>query len=120
MKEPLNLFRRSLDDFGSRVHVVGAAQWGNRTPCDPWTVRDLVNHVVWAQSWTPPLLAGESVAQIGTRFDGDLLGESPAAAWDLVQRAAFAAAAGADLDRRLELVYGELSVGSTSNFRSQS
>ena len=66
--------------------------------------------VVWAQSWTPRLLAGESVAEIGTRFDGDLLGESPAAAWDLAQQAAFAAAAGADLDRRLELVYGELSV----------
>jgi uncharacterized protein (TIGR03086 family) len=69
-----------------------------------------VQRVVWAQSWTPRLLAGESVAEIGTRFDGDLLGESPAAAWDLAQQAAFAAAAGPDLDRRLELVYGELSV----------
>jgi uncharacterized protein (TIGR03086 family) len=37
-------------------------------------------------------------------------GSRPPPPGDLAQQAAFAAAAGADLDRRLELVYGELSV----------
>src|SRR4029077_15555757 len=32
--------------------------------------------------WVPPLAGGSSVADIGSRLDGDQLGDDPVAAWD--------------------------------------
>lgn len=37
----------------------------------------LVNHVVAKDRWTPPLLAGRTIADVGDRLDGDLLGADP-------------------------------------------
>jgi uncharacterized protein (TIGR03086 family) len=41
-------------------------------------VRALVNHVVGEQCWVQPLLEGQTIAEVGDRFDGDVLGEDPA------------------------------------------
>ena len=49
------------------------------TPCADWDVRALVNHVVGEDRWTAPLLGGSTIAEVGDRFDGDLLGADPAA-----------------------------------------
>jgi uncharacterized protein (TIGR03086 family) len=68
--------------FDAAVHAVGADDWGRRTPCTEWSVRDLVNHVVCEQLWAPHLLAGATLHDVGTRFDGDVLGEDPIAAWE--------------------------------------
>jgi uncharacterized protein (TIGR03086 family) len=102
---------RALDGFDRRVRAVGADQWALVTPCDEWTVRDLVNHVVWAQRWTPLLVAGTDPAEVGTRFDGDLLGDDPVAAWADAERATREAAGHADLDRKISTVYGEMLAG---------
>ena len=32
--------------------------------------------------WAPPLLAGSTIAEVGDRFEGDVLGAEPKAAWD--------------------------------------
>jgi uncharacterized protein (TIGR03086 family) len=39
----------------------------------------------------PPLVAGSTVADIGSRFDGDQLGDDPVAVWDAAVRASRAA-----------------------------
>ena len=72
------LHRRTVDWWESRVDGVGPDAWGNSTPCDGWTVRDLVNHVVGEELWTVPLMEGATIADVGDRFDGDVLGERPA------------------------------------------
>ncbi len=82
MSELITLFRRSADGFGRHVHAVGSGQWHDPTPCDDWDVRTLVNHVAVEQLWVPPLAGGASVADIGSRLDGDQLGDDPVAAWD--------------------------------------
>ena len=43
------------------------------------TCASLVNHVVGEDRWTAPLLGGSTIAEVGDRFDGDLLGADPAA-----------------------------------------
>lgn len=101
---------RALNGFDQRVRAVGADQWELVTPCDEWTVRDLINHVVWAQRWTPLLVAGTNPAEVGTRLDGDLLGDDPVAAWADAVGATREAAGQADLDRKISTVYGEMSV----------
>jgi hypothetical protein len=40
-------------------------------------VRDLVNHVVAEEFWTAPLLRGKTIREVGSQFDGDVLGEDP-------------------------------------------
>lgn len=63
------------------VDTVPADRWDRPTPCAGWTVRDLVNHLTAEHLWAPRLLAGESLADVGDAYDGDVLGEDPPATW---------------------------------------
>ena len=91
-----DLFQRAGDLFAQRVHEVPEGAWDAPTPCTEWGIRELVNHVVGEQLWAVPLLNGESVEEVGSRFDGDLVGDDPVGVWDRAwaeSRAAFGAAA---------------------------
>jgi uncharacterized protein (TIGR03086 family) len=50
-------------------------------------VRDLVNHVVAEHLWVPHLLRGETISDVGDRYDGDVLGGDAVAAWDRARTA---------------------------------
>jgi uncharacterized protein (TIGR03086 family) len=77
----VGLHRAALAGFGQRVAGVGADDWRAATPCADWDVRALVAHVVEENRWTPPLLAGRTIADVGDELAGDLLGDDPQAAW---------------------------------------
>lgn len=85
------LMPRGAEGFGRRVHAVSADSWDAPTPDDQWTVRNLVAHLVTEHLWVPALLGGESVAKVGDRFAGDVLGDDPVAAWDSAIAASLAA-----------------------------
>jgi len=59
---------RALADFDRLVRAVPADRWDSPTPCAEWSVRDLVEHLVTEQLWVPPLLAGQTIAEVGDRF----------------------------------------------------
>ena len=100
--------RRACDDVSRRMELVGDDQWGFPTPCTEWDVRALVAHLVSGTSWVAPLVEGMTIAEVGDRFDGDLLGADPKGAW---HRAAVAAVAACDaavgLDRTVHLSFGD-------------
>lgn len=73
------MHRGAVAEFVRRVEAVGDDQWGSRTPCADWAVRDLVNHLVGEERWTPPLLAGSTIEEVGDALEGDLLGDDPRA-----------------------------------------
>ncbi len=104
----IDIHARALAEFGRRVATLRPEQRHNPTPCTDWDVNTLVSHLVNEQLWVPPMLAGQTVEQVGDRFDGDLLGDQPVRAW---QRAADAAhqafAAPGALDRQVHLSYGD-------------
>ena len=77
-----DLYVRAQDSFGERVHQISGDQWGAATPCADWDVRALVNHLVGEILWVVPLFEGATIADVGTRLDGDLLGDDPIEAWD--------------------------------------
>lgn len=77
----LDAHRHAMREFDDRVRAVRDDQWDNDTACAQWTARDLLNHLVAEQYWVPHLLGGATLAEIGDRFDGDLLGSDPLGAW---------------------------------------
>jgi uncharacterized protein (TIGR03086 family) len=102
-----DLHNRSVGAFVSSVVDIGAQAWSATTPCEGWSVRDLVNHVVGEELWAPPLLAGQTIADVGARFDGDVLGAQPvvvaqAAAADVVE-----AVERVDLEQTVHLSFGD-------------
>lgn len=104
----LDLYRNSLDAFLARVRMVREDQWHVPTPCTEWDVRTLVNHMVYEERWSVPLFAGATIAEVGDRFEGDLLGDDPvAAATDAVAQARKAVSAKGVLDRTVNLSFGD-------------
>jgi len=103
----VELHRRAVAEFGARVAHVRDDQWAGPTPCAEWDVRALVNHLVGENRWTAPLLAGRTIAEVGDRFDGDLLGSDARGAWASASEEALAAVGepGA-LDRTVHLSHG--------------
>ena len=74
---PAEQFRRVAGIFADRVRAVPAEAWSRPSPCDGWTARDVVGHMV---EWMPGFLAS-----IGIELaPGPAVTDDPAAAWDHV------------------------------------
>ena len=100
-------FARAVGEFDRRVRQIEDDQWDRPTPCSDWTVRDLVNHLVYEDRWAPPLLEGKTLEEVGDRFEGDLLGNAPKAAWEEASRGVLAAVrVDGVLERTVHLSYG--------------
>ncbi|MFN2527042.1 MAG: TIGR03086 family metal-binding protein [Actinomycetota bacterium] len=81
MRDVLDLLRRASTFFDQKVEQIKDDQWEDATPCTDWDVKELVRHMVYENLWIPPLLKGETADQVGDRYDGDILGNDPKAAW---------------------------------------
>lgn len=46
MSEIADRYRRLAGDFEARARAVGPEQWASQSPCEEWTARDVVRHVV--------------------------------------------------------------------------
>jgi nitrilase len=108
MPDVPELHRRAVEAFGRQVPHIGHRQWDDPTPCAEWSVRDLVNHVVGENAWTAPLFAGQTIEEVGDRFDGDLLGDDPAAVWSAyAAQATEAVQQPGAMDRTVHLSFGD-------------
>jgi uncharacterized protein (TIGR03086 family) len=101
-------FKRASDRFDSLVQQVRDDQWANATPCTEWDVRALVRHLVYENLWAPPLFEGQTIEQVGDRFEGDVLGADPKGAWQQASKAANSAVErdGA-MERTVHLSWGD-------------
>jgi uncharacterized protein (TIGR03086 family) len=73
---------RSLAATGEIVAGVAANQWDAPSVCDGWSVRELVNHIVAGNWWVAPLVEGQTIDEVGDRYDGDVLGDDAPAAYE--------------------------------------
>ncbi len=71
---PSERFRRVAGRFSDRAGEVPASAWDNPSPCDGWTARDIVRHLV---EWMPAFLTAAGV----TIAPGPSVDDDPAAAW---------------------------------------
>jgi hypothetical protein len=82
------LYTRAVTAFDTVLRTLPADRYAAPTPCVGWDVRALVNHVVGEDRWAAELLAGRTIADVGSDLDGDLLGADPVAAWSTATAAA--------------------------------
>jgi uncharacterized protein (TIGR03086 family) len=102
-----DLHRRTVAEFMKRLEGVGD-HWDAPTPCTDWDVRALVNHIVYEDLWTVPMMEGATIEEVGDRFEGDLLGDDPVAAGRAAAEAAtIAAASGLVAGRTVHLSFGD-------------
>jgi len=88
--DEIALLRRAGSEFERRLAAVRVDQLLQPTPCEEWTVRDLVSHVVGESIMSVRLLHGADAEQTMSGLHGDLLrGDA---------LAAFATAASAELE----------------------
>jgi uncharacterized protein (TIGR03086 family) len=83
--------QQALDHTARYVSGVKQGQWDAPTPDEEWDVRTLVNHVVSGNFWVSPLVEGKTIEEVGDRYDGDVLGEDPSAAYQQSAKEAAAA-----------------------------
>ena len=101
--------RRTIEWTEPRVSRVRPENWSMPTPCTEWDVRALLHHMVSGNLWVAPLVRGETIAEVGGRFDGDILGRDPSAAWRSAAEAACSAFEQEDaLDRIVNLSSGDV------------
>ena len=101
---------RHRDALGATRRVVagvGAHQWTEPTPCADWNVGELLNHLVAGNWWAAELARGATIDGVGSKLDGDQLGDDALNAYDRSADAAAAAfeAPGA-LDAPCAVSYG--------------
>ena len=70
---PAERFRRIAGGFTDRVEQVPADAWSNPAPCEGWTARDIVKHLV---EWVPNV-----IGKAGIEFAPVSVDEDPEAAW---------------------------------------
>ena len=93
------------------------AQWSLTVPKslqrDEITLRKLMNYYAYDDAWVPDTLAGKTMAEVGGKYDGDLLGENPKKNWDMIVAKAVSsvqALTDSDLERMTHLSYGDYPV----------
>jgi uncharacterized protein (TIGR03086 family) len=108
----VELHDRCGQHFSALVAGVRSDQWHDGTPCSEWDVRALVHHLLYEQVWVPPLMDGKTMAEIGDRFEGDLMGDDPSTWPALLAAAQFEAQAAiaqpGALERTVHLSYADV------------
>jgi len=109
-----DLHQRGVEGFLARLDALealaadGDDAWARPTPCPEWDVRALVNHLVYEDVWTVPLMEGATMAEVGDRYEGDLLGDDPIGFARAACHAAMTAAAtGIVAGRTVHLSFGD-------------
>ena len=71
------------------------------------TLREVVNYHAYDDIWVPATLAGLTIAEVGSKYDGDLLGDNPKVAWQAIVTTAISAVNQSNLDQIVHLSYGD-------------
>jgi uncharacterized protein (TIGR03086 family) len=73
--------RQAKEYFAKNLEQVAGDQWDLETPCDGWSVKELVQHVAYGNRWVTPLVEGKTIDEVGDALEGDALGDDPVGSW---------------------------------------
>lgn len=66
--QEVEVLRSAVGEFARRLEVIAEGQWDLLTPCQAWTVRDLVEHVIDGNRLAVALLDGATSEQAMARL----------------------------------------------------
>ncbi len=75
------LYVRAMESTRVFVDGVKTDEWHRPTPCSEWDVKQVANHIIGENLWAAELFQGKTIAEVGSRLDGDLAGDDPARAY---------------------------------------
>jgi uncharacterized protein (TIGR03086 family) len=100
----LTNYDRAATAAATILGKISFAQYGAPTPCDKWTVRDVVNHITYGNLMAAAILRDDKPPERGA----DYLGDDPPGAFDLsVAGAKIAMTAPGALERIVRTPLGE-------------
>lgn len=102
------LFTKAIEQGWHCVRQVDVSQLKNPTPCTEWDLEALINHMVYELMWVPEILHGKTVAEVGARYEGDLVRGNPLGAWQHAADAALVAVKSTDLQQQVHLSRGDV------------
>jgi uncharacterized protein (TIGR03086 family) len=85
------LLEKSLDQAARCIKFVRGEHLHNQTPCTDWDLQALLNHLVAEILWIPDMAAGKTIAQVGNKYEGDVLRGDAVQALTDASKAAMAA-----------------------------
>ena len=109
----IDVFILADEALRSVVDQIRDDQWEQRVPDDMTrkpgtTLRQTINYHAYDDAWVPDVLAGRTIAEVGDKYDGDLLGDHPKLTFaSIVETAVLTVRAFDDLDRIVHLSYGD-------------
>jgi uncharacterized protein (TIGR03086 family) len=112
------LLQRVVNETTDVVNDVRDDQLANPSPCDGWTVRDVINHITGGATMFAISAEQGSVPDevLGRLMGGDNLGDDPQAAWaKAATRAMEAFEQPGALDKTVKLPFGEMPAGVALN-----
>jgi uncharacterized protein (TIGR03086 family) len=109
--DPKKLYLYALGEATKVVERVGPEQMGWSTPDTEWTVHDLLQHITYELAWTADIVAGKTIAEVGDKYDGELLNGDPVDVWKDYESVTRVAVEACDLDGVAHLSYADKSVG---------
>jgi hypothetical protein len=111
-QEVFVLSERALSNV---IDQIQEQQWDQTTP--DWfqtgrqgkpTLRTIINYHAYDSAWVPEVLAGKTIAEVGSTYDGDLLGNDPKGSYRLYSERAIAVALKlTDPEQVVHLSYGD-------------
>jgi uncharacterized protein (TIGR03086 family) len=118
MTDAIALLQRVVDETDRLVDQTTAADLAAPTPCDGWTVRDLLNHITGGATMFAVSAESGSVPDdlLGQLMGGDHLGDDYVASWRAASRRALAAFAEPGvMEKLVTLPFGEMPAGVALN-----
>jgi uncharacterized protein (TIGR03086 family) len=112
------LLQRVVNATTDVVNDVGEDQLANPSPCEGWTVRDVINHITGGATMFAISAERGSVPEdvLGQLMGGDNLGDDPQGAWAIAaMRAMNAFEQPGVLDKMVKLPFGEVPAGVALN-----
>lgn len=106
--DPKKLFAKAVQQASSCIQHIKEDQLGNPTPCTEWDLRALLNHMVYELLWVPEIVRGKTIAEVGTKYDGDILHSDFKSAWQHAADAALVAVNQAGMEAIAHLSYADV------------